>query len=265
MAANHLALAGEMVSAKHARVELVSRQQTAVPGTDLMLGVHFILEKGWHIYWINPGDSGQPPVFKWQLPAGFTAGEIEWPRPERMQSSPTLADYGYHDDVLLLVPVKAAPSAEKGKAAEIILDAKWLVCREICIPDHAQLHLTLPVSLDVQTNAATAELFARAEKVLPRPWPKSWKASAAAHKDEFVLTIRAGKPLGKAEFFPIEPNQVDNAAAQKLQTVPKGLRIALKKSDLLLKPISNLRGVLVVAGGVAYQVDAPVTEARAVQ
>src|SRR6476620_3363842 len=90
---------------RHARVELAARQASVNPGSDLQLGVHFILEPGWHIYWINPGDSGQPPSFEWQLPPGFTAGEIQWPRPERMQSSAELADYGYHDDVLLMVPI----------------------------------------------------------------------------------------------------------------------------------------------------------------
>src|SRR5215475_1068175 len=81
------------IQAKHAQVELLSRETAASPGKELLLGVHFVLEKGWHIYWVNPGDSGQPPVFKWQLPDGFVAGEIQWPRPERMQSSPQLADY----------------------------------------------------------------------------------------------------------------------------------------------------------------------------
>src|SRR5436305_15214723 len=90
-------------SAPHARVELISLQATLHPGSGLQLGIHFILEPGWHIYWTNPGDSGQPPSFKWQLPPGFNAGEIQWPRPERMQSSAELTDYGYHDEVLLPV------------------------------------------------------------------------------------------------------------------------------------------------------------------
>ncbi len=224
-----------------------------------------MLEKGWHIYWVNPGDSGQPPMFKWQLPAGFTVGEIEWPRPERMQSSPTLADYGYHDDVLLLVPVKVAPSVAAGKSAGITLDAKWLICREICIPDHAQLRLTLPVAAKAQANPAGDELFSRSEKLLPKPLPRSWKVTATSREDDFLLTIQAAKPLMKAQFFPLDPGQIDNAAPQRPTLLPNGIRIVLKKSDLLLKPISTLRGVLVVAGEQAYQVEAPVIAAKAVQ
>src|SRR6266513_2020688 len=82
----------QTAQAKHSQVGLLSQRIASPSGAELRLGVHFILEPGWHIYWTNPGDSGQPPVFKWQLPAGFSAGEIQWPRPNRMQSSPQMAD-----------------------------------------------------------------------------------------------------------------------------------------------------------------------------
>jgi len=250
--------AAEQVSAKHARVELLARQNLTAPGRELLLGVHFVLEQGWHIYWTNPGDSGQPPVFTWQLPSGFSAGEIQWPRPERMQSSPMLADYGYHDDVLLMVPVHAPQSLGGNARAEIGLEAKWLICREVCLPDHAQLHLSLPVWSAVTVNPATAAIFTGAQKLLPKPMPPGWKARAESAKDSFMLSIAAGKPVGKAEFFPLEPGQVENAAPQKLQPSARGGKITLKKSDLLLKPIAVLRGVLVLPGGDAYQVEAPV-------
>lgn len=256
--------ASAQVSAKHARLELLSREQAAAPGSTLLLGVHFMLEKGWHIYWTNPGDSGQPPTFNWRMPSGFTVGEIEWPRPERMQPSPTLADYGYQDEVLLTVPVKVAPSIAKDKPAEFILDAKWLICREVCLPDRAQLKLSLPIAREAQTNSATAAIFARTEKFLPAALPRSWRVSAQSLKSSFVVSIHSGKPLSKVEFFPLEQDQIDNAAAQKVVPMAAGVRITLKKSDLLVKPLSTLRGVLVIADK-AYVVEAPVTAAKTVK
>jgi DsbC/DsbD-like thiol-disulfide interchange protein len=257
--------ASAQVSAKHARVELLSREQAAAPGSNLMLGVRFMLEKGWHIYWTNPGDSGQPPTFNWQLPSGFTAGEIQWPRPERMQPSPTLADYGYHDDVLLMVPVKVASSIVKDRPAEFTLDAKWLICREVCLPDHAQLKLSLPFAPQANANPANSAIFARTEKLLPVPLPKNWRVSARSLKDNFVLTIDSGNPLSQVEFFPLEQDQIDNAAPQKLVPSATGARLTLKKSDLLLKPISSLHGVLVVPGKGVYQMQAPVAAPKAVK
>jgi DsbC/DsbD-like thiol-disulfide interchange protein len=247
-------------SRPHAQVELLSRQASAVPGSDVQLGLHFVLEPGWHIYWTNPGDSGQPPVLKWQLPAGFHAGEIQWPYPERMQTVPQLADFGYHDDVLLPVILRVPRSSAAGSPVPIGLEAKWLICREVCIPEHAQLRLSLPVSTAAKMNAKSAPLFDRAKKLLPQPLPHSWKASATSTKDKFVLSISAGKPVRKALFFPLEPGQVDNAAPQELQPWNRGIRISMKKSDLLLNPIPVLRGVLVIDGSSAYRIEAPVRQ-----
>ena len=243
------------VQAKHANLELLSTQ-TRVGSEELLLGVHFTLEKGWHIYWINPGDSGQPPSFNWILPAGAAAGEIQWPRPFRMQNSPTIADYGYHDEVLLMVPVHWSALPQAGSKSEIALDAKWLICREVCLADHTRLTLTLPISSGNKTNRAS-RLFAQAKALLPRPWPRQWKATAESRKDDFLLTLTTRKPLVNVEFFPLDPGLIDNAAKQRAEKTSTGAKLVLKKSDMLLKPVSELRGVLVIAGH-AYQLRAPV-------
>lgn len=62
------------VSSLHARTELIAEKDFIEPGQDSWVGLHFELESGWHIYWINPGDSGEPPRVQWHLPAGFQAG-----------------------------------------------------------------------------------------------------------------------------------------------------------------------------------------------
>lgn len=244
-------------SSAHAHVELLARQDAIIAGRDLQMGVHFVLEPGWHIYWINPGDSGQPPSFKWQLPAGFTAGEIQWPRPERMQPSKELVDYGYHDEVLLPIVLHVPQDASATAPTQIAVEAKWLVCREVCIPEHAQLHLAFPLE---QTKPAESleQLFVTTEKLVPRSLPRAWTAMATSTKDEFALVVRSGKPISQAVFFPFDPGQVDNAAPQKVQPSKTGARIVLKKSDLLAKPITVLRGVLVVPGRPAYRIEAPV-------
>lgn len=245
---------------QHARVELLSRQASVKPSSDLQLGVHFMLEKGWHIYWINPGDSGQPPSFKWQLPTGFSAGEIQWPRPERMHPSKALADFGYSDEVLLPLTIHAASGLNVSAPVEFNVEVKWLICREVCIPEHADLHLTLPVSKTIDLDRQHTQLFAKTGKLIPQPLPRGWNASATSGKNDFVLTIRADKSITQAEFFPRDPGQVDNPAPQKLQPSHTGVTLALKKSDLLLKPIPVLRGVLAIAGGPAYRIEAPVRQ-----
>ncbi|HZS26301.1 MAG TPA: protein-disulfide reductase DsbD domain-containing protein [Candidatus Angelobacter sp.] len=252
-------MAAQQPASSHARVELLAEQATTKPGSHVQLGVHFVLESGWHIYWINPGDSGQPPTLKWQLPPGFNVGQIQWPRPERMQPIPQLADFGYHDEVLLPVTLRVPASAKEGEA-QIAADAKWLVCREVCIPEHSSLRLSLPVAATAKENQQSTSIFARTRKLLPQPKPHSWKVSVKSEKDDFVLAVLAGKRIAKAEFFPLEPGQIDNPAPQKLEPLARGVKITLKKSDLLLKPIPMLRGVLALPGGPAYTIEAPVRQ-----
>ncbi|HZD93688.1 MAG TPA: protein-disulfide reductase DsbD domain-containing protein [Candidatus Sulfotelmatobacter sp.] len=248
----------QKAAARHSQVELLAQPAAIMPGTEVQLGVHFVLDPGWHIYWVNPGDSGQPPSLKWQLPPGYTAGEIQWPHPERMQPTPQLADYGYHGDVLLPVTLHVPSSATAGASVQVTAEAKWLVCREVCIPEKAQLQLTLPVAMQVKENQQAASLFVRAAKLLPKPMPRAWKTTVKPEKDDFILTLQTGKKISKADFFPLDSDQIDNPAPQKLQTLPTGARITLKKSDLLLKPIQTLRGVLVLPSDVAYRIEAPV-------
>lgn len=251
----------ETVQSRHARVELISSRSTIAAGQRFWLGLHFSLEKDWHIYWTNPGDSGQPPVLQWQLPPGFVAGAIRWPLPEKLRRS-TLADYGYQDDVMLLVPIQAGGSLKSGDQAEIKLQAKWLICSDVCIPDHAELHATLSGASPKSQESAQVPLFTEAKKRLPKPWPRSWKASAASEKDNFVLTITAGKAISSAEFFPLAADEIENAAPQPLEATGTGAKITLKKSDQLLKPVRVLHGLLVLGGGESYQIDAPVTNRR---
>jgi thiol:disulfide interchange protein DsbD len=252
-------LFAQSVEAKHARVELIAESTGVTPGHKLLLGAHFQLEKDWHLYWINPGDSGQPPVIHWQLPSGFSAGEAQWPRPEKLKSSQS-ADYVYKDDLLLMVPVEVLSSFNSKSPVDLDADVNWLICREICLADRARLHLALLVSSNSSPDPRHAQLFNHARQLLPRAWPTGWKATATSNKDAFILSIKSGTPLREAEFFPLELSQVDNGAPQPLRATAQGAKITLKKSEQLVKPVSKLRGLLVMRDGHAYEIIAPVVQ-----
>ena len=246
----------------HGTLELVSENQWIAPGHTIHLGLHFQLEKGWHIYWVNPGDSGEPPRVTWQLPAGVRADEIEWPTPRRLGTS-SIVDFGYEDDVMLLVPLRAGVGAAALGAGDGSVqlrgEVKVLVCREMCIPGKAQLSLTLPVKSQApEPDAQTNGLFAAARKAMPRPAPATWRISVADARDSFSLTAKLGKHIAQASFFPLEESQIKNAAPQQFTAVPGGFRLTLQKSDQLLKPIVRLKGVLVLAGDQGYIMDVPV-------
>ncbi len=251
----------------HGTLELVAENQWIAAGHTIHLGLHFQLEKGWHIYWVNPGDSGEPPRVKWQLPAGVTAGEIEWPTPQRLGTS-GIVDFGYEDEVMLIVTLHATAGftahGPTQDAAQIGAEVKVLVCREMCIAGKAQLFLTLPVKAQSPApNAHSAELFAAARKAMPQPVPASWQISVADAGDSFALTAKLGHDVAEASLFPLKESQIKNAAPQQFAAVSGGFRLTLQKSDQLLKPIARLKGVLVLPGDRGYIIDVPITASKA--
>jgi len=246
----------------HGTVELVSEQQSILPGQTLHLGLHFRFEPGWHIYWINPGDSGEPPRLEWHLPAGLHAGAIEWPAPSRLPIPP-LMDYGYEGEVLLPVRIENTTGLAVGTAVTLATDMKAIVCREVCIPAKASLSLSLPVNAaPPRESSDVAPMFKTAMKALPKPAPVGWRATAKDLGDSFELTVNTGRTISQAWFAPLEPEIIENATPQKTASTKTGIRLILKKSDQLLKPVSRLRGVLVLPQS-AYLIDAPVAPAPA--
>jgi thiol:disulfide interchange protein DsbD len=251
----------------HAKIELIADE--AAPSKTTWVGLLFQLEPGWHIYWQNPGDSGTPPKVAWQLPAGYRAGAIQWPTPMRLGSG-SVIDYGYEDQVLLMAPIERAANSTAAAAVPVSAlpigaDVKYVVCREVCIPGKAHLTLSLPAaSGDPAPRAAEAAqwhaLFQQTRAQLPKAAPASWRVSAEQDKDHFMLTVRGAPEVKAASFLPLEADQIENSAEQVFTGSQTGFGLTLKKSEQLAKPISTLRGLLVLGPGRAFEVAAPVTQ-----
>lgn len=255
------AISAQTAHIPHGTLELVSDHAKIVPGTEFTVGLQFKMERGWHIYWVNPGDSGEPPHVSWQLPKGLTAGELIWAAPQRMGAS-TIVNYVYDGDVLLMAPVRAGADYSASPADKLEAGVRFLICSEqMCMPGKAQLSLAIPVKAQVKSEASATATFAAARARLPKPLPANWKISGHAEKDSFVIEIQAGRPLAQATFFPLHESQIENSAPQIALSRPSGMRLTVRKSGELTKPLANLKGVLELPGGEAYLVDVPITPA----
>src|SRR5690242_20101045 len=172
-------------TAGHAKVGLIAENNSLQAGQTTWVGVLFDLEKGWHIYWVNPGDSGEPPKIQWHLPPGFQAKEIRWPTPVRLGAG-TVVDYGYEGRVLLPVRMQVPADYKATKPLTLSADIRYLICRDVCIPAKAQASLSIP------SNAAGGELFRSTFENSPKPWPAGWKTQATDDGKFFLLTLETG-------------------------------------------------------------------------
>ncbi|MEO0400334.1 MAG: protein-disulfide reductase DsbD domain-containing protein [Pseudomonadota bacterium] len=102
------------------------------------------LADGWHVYWRNPGDSGLPLEFAWELPEGYQTGEILYPPPERTPVG-DYVNFGHHHDPVFLAPVTAPANAAPGDVVPVKVTATWLICEEICVPETAIFEMSVPV------------------------------------------------------------------------------------------------------------------------
>jgi thiol:disulfide interchange protein DsbD len=241
---------------EHLHVQLVVPDPAiGVRGQPTNAGLYFKLEQGWHVYWKNAGDSGEPPHIKWTLPQGISASALQFPAPQRLPLGP-LMDFGYENEVLFPFTLNAAAGAQAGPVT-LHAHVDWLVCREVCIPGKADLEIARTVG--GAAGAAVepdAGLYARLGNKLPQTLPEGDKLGFVSTASGFKLTVETGQRETQAAFFPSDQDVMDNPAPQKMTPTAKGFTLELKKDANLTAAPKLLRGVIELSGGRAYGIAA---------
>ncbi len=144
---------------------LVAEMTQVAPGQRFLAAVDLQIEKGWHVYWKDPGEVGTAPRVTWSAHDDFAPGELMWPTPETIAAGGTVS-YGYRDQVRLpfRVTIGESPSAT---AVVLAPEVSWLACGETCVPGKATLRLVLPIGAEPVPNAAQQPRFAAVAKQLP--------------------------------------------------------------------------------------------------
>jgi thiol:disulfide interchange protein DsbD len=228
------------------RVDLVGEARSVAPGTTFWVGVRQRIDPGWHTYWANPGDSGEPMTIDWQLPPGVSAGPIAWPHPYRIPVGPAMS-YGYTDEVVLPIPITAAADLASGTSITLRGQASWLVCEKICIPEESPISLTLavgPASLD----PAGAALLARARRAVPvpSPWPASFTTTPRSVTFKMPTPGLQRERIADVWFYPLAWGAIEHAAAQTVDIADGGLSLETTRGALPAATEAPIDGVLVI-------------------
>src|ERR1039458_2877879 len=248
------------VRTQHLTVELITETDTIAPSHDFLAGLHFVLDKGWHIYWINAGDAGEPPRVEWQLPAGIVAGNLQFPPPQPLPLGP-LMDFGYENEVLLPIPMLTDGSLQPGSKETLRGHVHFLVCSNVCIPGHADVEDTVSVAAQTGApNPKTEPLFLAAEHRLPRSLPPGASVSVTQTSTVFVVALATGQRIASAELYPFDQNIIANAAPEKLEPLVNGARITLQRAQGSQMP-AHLHGLIKLPDGTSYQFTSAITSA----
>lgn len=203
-----------------AKARLLVDAPKVTAGTAITASVQFTMPPHWHIYWQNPGDSGIPTTFEWALPKGIAAGDIAWPAPERIDTE-GLITYGYSNSVTLNVPL--TPTTD-GITGDVKLKANWLVCKDICIPESAEL------SAPLAANPEAAALANAAQALVPQPFVGDAAFTLTHEAVTLTLTQQsAWGTISAVRFSPIEDGLAANNPAPKVDITGNTLTLTFTR------------------------------------
>lgn len=223
----------------HVTLALKAASSAAEKGETVPLALVQTIEKGWHTYWKNPGDSGEPMRLEWQLPESVTVGGLRWPSPTRVPYA-DLMNFGYENKAVILTELRV-PQNFAGTSIEAKVNATILVCADICIPEDHEASLTLPIG---KGQAVEADLFAKAEQALPQA--VNWAVETKETADALQVVVQV--PVSEAEamdpnavqLFPENTGLIDNAADQTIEIDDSGkLLLTLKRDETGMADSTN--------------------------
>jgi len=258
-----------VVSTPQLRAELVAHAPQGVQaGQPVWVGLQLTHQPEWHTYWRNPGDSGLPTQIELNLPTGITAGEVQWPLPQKLKAG-NLTNYGFEKTVLLAVPltVTHAFKPNASQTLDLQVHANWLVCRLECIPQEGDFALRIPVNSSYAPQAAA---FDALQAQQPQSLPNA-KVSTSFDAQRLVLQV-SGLPASLQgqilSVFPNTPELVESATEQHTHASQSWQgdvwTVQLPLSNLRLNDPKHVGFLLTTGAGAArqgFEISAPVTQA----
>lgn len=232
----------EPVNTGHANVSLVKFNYPESENKNNLIGIKMDMQKNWHTYWKNPGDSGGPIKIKWDTDENIKIGEIKWPRPELIPYEP-LMTYGYKDFVIFPFEYIKKDSLN----SKIKLNIDFLICDDVCVPEKALIETSL------DEIAIDDDLVAWNDLVPSVTLP----VLAEIHSQFIELRFSYNDQINLITFFIADQNIVDHP----------GKQILLKEENnwLLKVPIiagasnlSSINGVLSINDDEIFLINAEV-------
>lgn len=215
------------------------------------IALHMDILDGWHVYWRNPGDAGLPTEIRWQEYPGLEPGEIHWPVPSRFDED-GITTYGYSDEVLLPVPVRFTEASSQSSDNTVLsVQANWLVCKDICIPESGSAELRLN-SEGVFTDydaSASARVHHTLEH-LPAA-ADGWDATGTIDGTSIRVVMTPPEdtnlPLDPSTlyFYAYDGSILEHTAPQQMRLDGRNMELILPTSRYMPSQTDRLEGILV--------------------
>jgi DsbC/DsbD-like thiol-disulfide interchange protein len=242
-----LSAAAQEVEEARVTARLVADTAAVEPGSTFLLGVHFEIEDGWHIYWRNPGGAGLATAVDFELPDGLVAGALQWPLPIAFVQSEGIPGYGYEGSVVLAAEVGVPGDFDTSRSARVRAEVSWLACKGVCVLGSAELE----ASLEALDEDPAFQTWARRLPVASETGGLPFSLSVTGGLSEGSIThwLRWTRAPGPVEWFP-DPSEAVEVGDIRIQTRGGLTRIdaGVKSRKGASGSINELSSLVVVTG-----------------
>ena len=221
------------------RSELISERTTVTPGSTVMVALRQHLAPGWHTYWRNPGSIGQATRLSWSLPAGWHAGDLQWPTPHVFRFA-GITNFVYSKEVVLPLKITVPAAAPMGSVRlQAVVTA--LLCRDVCIPTRETLYVPLTVGAAAGAPTPDAPAIQQAAISIAR---RATAVGILRASGDGKMTVAVPGVTGGASsrFFPFEGQSIDGDAPMAMRLTKGGaiLSARAKVGSALASHITGL-------------------------
>lgn len=224
------------------RFDVVLENEAISPGSAFWVAGRFRIDPEWHIYWINPGESGLPTGLDWKLPSGFKVLETHWPVPKLLTSQGS-ASYGYEGEVAVLSKIQAPAKLKTGSKVRVLANADWMACKEMCITGEAVGSKEVRVASTPRLDRAVVSLFNGYRKAMAE---SGTFLSAFVYEGNSRLRLELKIPnyseAKSMRFFPFKPG-VTPASGEQVFAFGKMSTLTMPKAEGF-RPTTYLEGVI---------------------
>jgi DsbC/DsbD-like thiol-disulfide interchange protein len=232
------ALSSGWVPGHKVKARLIAGRTTPSDGGRLMAFVEIVLEPGWKTYWRSPGDAGLPPSLDWSKSGNLASAEVKFPAP-RTFTDKSGHTVGYEGTVFL--PIAITPKSPS-EPVVLAVDARYGICKDICVPIEAALKLDIPAGEAALAPAAALmalDRVPRSQASAVAGDPVLVRAEAQVGADQPKLVVEARFPEGETEgavyleasngqFLPIPRKVSDGANGAAVFEAPLGADVDRK-------------------------------------
>jgi thiol:disulfide interchange protein len=221
----------QLAGSNNVSVSLVAEAKVVGAGKPFTVGLKMEHPPGFHTYWINPG-VGKPTTITWDLPAGWSAGELLWPIPH-LYDDGFSKSHTYEGTVYHLVEITPAAGFTAGATATLKGEAVWFECQASgCRRGATNVSVTVTAGAATTPDPAIKAAFDTVRAQQPRT-TEAWAVTAVESPADLVITLTpktgANPEPGNVYFF--ERNKVTQFGPPKVEKKEGTLVVTVAKEE----------------------------------